>query len=118
MANEISWLLELAVTPGQLDGFRALMPDMVESTRAETGALSYDCSISDDGSVVHLYERYTDSAAALSHLGTFGQKFASRFMGAVTPTRCTVYGTPSDEVKQALSALSPTFMKPLGGFVR
>jgi quinol monooxygenase YgiN len=118
MDAPIAWLLELAVKPGQLDTFRALMEEMVASTLAEPGALSYEWFISDDAGVVHLYERYADSAATVAHLGTFGEWFAGRFLSAVDPTRFTVMGSPSDEAKSALSAFGPTFLCPLGGFVR
>jgi hypothetical protein len=39
-SRQVSWLLALAVKPGELDNFRALMKEMVESTRAESGTLS------------------------------------------------------------------------------
>jgi quinol monooxygenase YgiN len=37
MGDQVSWRVELAVKPGQLDNFRALIGEMVESTRGETG---------------------------------------------------------------------------------
>src|SRR4051794_29147748 len=92
MGAEVSWLLEVEVKPGQLDTFRDLMNEMVVSTRAEPGALSYEWFIGDDGRVVHLHERYADSAASLAHLGTFGEWFAGRFLAAVDPKRLTVMG--------------------------
>jgi hypothetical protein len=67
---------------------------------------------------VHLYERFADSAATLAHLGTFGEKFAGRFLAAVDPTRLTVMGSPSDEAKAALSGFGPTYLGPFGGFAR
>jgi quinol monooxygenase YgiN len=118
MGAQVAWLLEVAVKPGQLDTFRALMQEMVASTRAEPGALGYEWFIDDGGSVVHLNERYADSAAALAHLATFGETFAGRFLAAVEPTRLTVMGSPSDEVRAALSGFGPTHLRPFGGFAR
>ena len=118
MDDHISWLFEVAVKPGQLDDFKALLAEMVESTRTEPGALVYQLSISDDGSAVHLYERYADSVAVLAHVGTFGERFAGRFLAAVDPTRFVVYGSASDEVKEALAAFGPAYMTPFGGFAR
>jgi quinol monooxygenase YgiN len=118
MGEAVSWMLELAVKPGQGDAFKQLMTEMVESTEAEPGALSYEWSITADGTVVHIYERYADSAATLAHLGQFGERFAERFLTAVTPTSLTVYGSPSSEVKDALTAFGPTYLGPFGGFVR
>jgi quinol monooxygenase YgiN len=116
MDREVSWVLEAAVKPGQLDTLRSLMQEMVESTRAEPGTRGYEWFVSDDGDVVHFCERYADSAAALAHAGTFGERFAERFLATVTPTRFTVMGTPTEDVKAALSGLSPTYLQPLGGF--
>ncbi len=118
METPVSWVLEVAVRPGQLDAFQSLMEEMVAATRTEPGALSYEWFIDGDGSVVHLYERYADSAATLAHLWTFGESFAGRFLAAVAPTRFTVMGNPSDEVKSALGGFGPTFLQPFGGFVR
>ncbi len=67
MADHVSWLLEVAVKPGELDTFKALMAEMVESTRTEPGTLIYEWWISDDRSAIHLYERYADSPALLAH---------------------------------------------------
>jgi quinol monooxygenase YgiN len=118
MANEVSWLLEVAVKPGALDSFKVLMKEMVESTSNEPGTLSYEWFITDDGKAVHIYERYADSSATLIHLGHFGEKFAGRFLGAVDPTRLTVFGRPNDAVKSGLAAFKPMYLAPFGGFAR
>ena len=118
MDNRVSWVLEVAVKPGRLENFRVLMREMVESTRTEPGALGYEWFVSEDGAVVHLAERYADSAAALAHLGTFGEKYAGRFLESVDPTRFTVMGNPSEAVQAAMSGFGPTYLRPFGGFVR
>lgn len=118
MGEQVSWLLELAVKPGELEHFRTLMNEMVESTRGEPGAMTYEWFLSEDGTAVHIYERYTDSAATMTHLGNFGAKFAQRFLSMIEPTRLTVYGTPSDEVKGVLNGFGATYLGPFGGFTR
>jgi quinol monooxygenase YgiN len=118
MDREVSWVLELAVKAGKLATFRALMEEMVTSTRDEPGALVYQWFVSDDGTIVHIYERYASSDAVLTHLENFGAKFAERFLAAVDPTRFVVYGTPNDAAKAGLSGLGPTYLGPFGGFVR
>ena len=57
MGEQVSWQVVLAVKPGELDNFRALTREMVESTRDEPGVLSYERFVSADGRVVHAYER-------------------------------------------------------------
>lgn len=118
MGDQVSWLLELAVKPGKLDELRTLMTEMVESTRAEAGTLSFEWFISDDGATVDIYERYADSGAVLAHVTTFGQKFAGRFLAALDPTRLTVFGDPSDEAREALDGFGASYLGNFGGFVR
>jgi quinol monooxygenase YgiN len=87
MSEQVSWFLELAVKPGQIDDVRALIREMAESAQTEPGALNYEWSISGDERVIHSYERYADSGAVLAHLSVFGEKFAERLLGAVDGLR-------------------------------
>lgn len=119
LATEVSWMLELSLKPGQEAEYTALLTEMVSATSAnEAGALSYEWSLSADGATCHIFERYADSAAVLAHLGAFGEKFAGRFLGMLTPVRCVVYGSPSPQVKEGLAVLNPVYMQPVGGFTR
>jgi quinol monooxygenase YgiN len=118
MGEQVSWQVELAVKPGELDNFRALTEEMVEATRGEPGVLSYERFVREDGQVVHVYERYADSAAAVAHLRTFMRKFGERFAGMVDRKRFTVYGTPSAELRGILDGFGATYLEPFGGFSR
>ena len=53
MSDVVSWSLELTIKPGQIDVVRSVIPEMVESTQNEPGALTYEWSISDEESVIH-----------------------------------------------------------------
>ncbi len=119
MSDNVHWVLEIEIKQGELDSFKALMNEMVEATRAnEPDTMNYEWFISDDEGSCHIYERYADSAATMTHLGSFGQNFAERFMAAVAPTRLVVYGDPNDEVRAALSAFGAAHMAQIGGFAR
>jgi quinol monooxygenase YgiN len=119
MSEQVSWLLELEIQAGREDDLRTLMTEMVDATRAnEPGTLDYEWCISSDGKQLHLFERYVDSAATLVHLGTFGNKFAARFMEILKPVGFVVYGAPSDQVRNALAAFGPEYMERIGGFSR
>lgn len=119
MNNEVYWLLELAIQPGKRSEFHQLMSDMIDVTQAnEPDTLNYEWSVSSDETVCHIYERYQDSAAVLIHLSTFGTHFADRFFALLTPTRFVIYGSPSAELKQALSGFNPTYLTSAGGFHR
>jgi quinol monooxygenase YgiN len=116
MGDQISWHVELAVKPDQLENFRTLTGEMVESTRAEPGVLSYQRFVSDDGKFVYAYERYANSAAAVAHLQKFGKHFSGRFLAMVDRMRFTVFGHPSDELRGLLDGLGATYLKPFDDF--
>jgi len=116
MGDQIAWRVELAVKPGKLKNFLALTGEMVEATRDEPGALSFQRFASDNGKFVHVYERYADSAAALAHLRKFATNFSGRFVSMVDRTRFTVYGNPNDELRALLDGFGATYMRPFGDF--
>ena len=119
MSDVIEWVLEMDVQAGQADNVAALLDDMVSATeRDEPGALVYEYYTNADRSQVTVLERYRDSAAAMVHLGNFGEKFADRFLAAFAPTRFTVYGPASDELRAALSGFGAVHMDYLRGFAR
>ncbi len=119
MKSDVYWMLELDVQAGREDDFRPLMAEMVSATQAnEPGTLNYEWSTSADGKRCHLYERYVDSAAVMTHLGTFGERFAARFLEVLKPIRLVVYGSPSPAVKGALAGFNPVYMEAVGGFSR
>ena len=119
MSEHVYWILELDLQTGKEEEFRALMEEMVTATRAnEPGALNYEWSTSDDGRVCHIFERYADSAATMQHLANFGEKFAARFMEILSPTQFTVYGSPNQQVKDALATFGVAIMQQVGGFSR
>jgi len=118
MSDVVSWDLRLSVKEGELESFRTLMGEMVESTKEESGTLAYEWFVSDDGGSVHIYERYADSDAVMAHLGNFGEKFADRFFAAIDPTGFDVYGDADANVREALGGMGANFMGPFGGFSR
>jgi len=116
MGGEISWHVELRVKPGQLGNFRTLTGEMVAATRREPGVLSYQRFVSEDGTIIHVYERYADSAAAVAHLEAFAKRFAGRFSAMVERETFTVFGYPSAALKAVLDRFHATYLKPLGDF--
>lgn len=119
MKSEVAWILELQVQDGRENDSRVLMAEMVSATEAsEPGTLNYEWSLSADGKLCHIYERYTDSGAVMTHLTTFGERFAGRFQEVLQPLRVIVYGSPSAAVKDALAELNPMYMESAAGFSR
>lgn len=118
MTTAVSWMLRATINNGASDDFRSLMDEMVESAGGEPGTTNYEWFIDGSESSFHIYERYADSDAAMTHIETFGAKFAERFMSLVEISEMTVYGEPSDDVRQALAGLDSNFYGILGGFSR
>ncbi len=119
MSSHVSWFLDLNIQAGREKDFKNLLDEMVAATRAnEPGTLDYEWSTSADGTECHLFERYADSEAALTHIATFGETFAKRFLEILQPQRFVVYGSPSPAVKSALAGFNPVYMSTVGGFSR
>jgi quinol monooxygenase YgiN len=115
MTEQIGWCVELEVQPGRLDSFLVLTAEMVDETAKESGVLSYQRFVSEDGMICHAVERYESSDAATRHLQTFRDKFAEQFSSMVTRRCFTVYGSPDAELKTMLDGFGATYLIPFGG---
>lgn len=118
MSGHVHWMIEASIGDGQLDAFKALMAEMVVGTKGEPGTINYEWFLSADEGTCHLYERYVDSDATMVHMGTFGEKYAQRFLAILALTRFTVYGDPDDAVRGTLDKLGAAYMTEVGGFAR
>ncbi len=83
MSEAISWSIEASIKPGQLDDFNALAEELVQSTQSGPNALAYEWFLSEDEGTCHIYERYSNSAAALNHMAGCGSVFMGRLNGFV-----------------------------------
>ena len=117
MSDAVHWTLEVVVNDGQLGAFKALLGEMVASTKSEVNTLMYEWYFNEDESVCFINERYRDSAAAMTHLQAFGG-FAERFMASVKPKRLVVMGKPGGDVREALAGLDPDYYEMHAGFSR
>jgi len=117
MSDQIYWILQVAIHPGKLEDFRSVANDLIAKTKLEPGTLGYQWNLSDDESICHIYERYQNAEALLTHVQSFGA-FAKHFMEACHPTSFHVYGPANDAVVAALDDLQPVYFSELGGFSR
>ena len=118
MSDVASWVVDVSIKSGQLENFKALVKELVQSTRTEPNTLAYEWFLSEDNSACHIYELYADSAATMAHPGTFGEKFAERLIGTVDIKSFTVYVAPRDEVKGVLGGFGATSMGQLNCLAR
>lgn len=119
MNENIITMAEFSIKPGELDNFKVLVKEMVETTQAnESDMMAYEFFISEDGMSCQIIERYVDSDAVMTHLGHFGPKFGGRFMALAEPKGSKVCGNPSDELKEVMRGFGAMIFAPVGGFTR
>jgi quinol monooxygenase YgiN len=117
MSTAISWLFEAAVKPDGLDEYRALASEITaDNEAAELGQVIFEWFLDDHE--IHIYERYSDADAAVTHVGRFVANYAERFLSLCTPTRMSVYGEPTDELKAAIAGFNPRYYGPVAGHAR
>lgn len=119
MSECVGWVIKMDIKDGKLNEFKSLMSEMVEATKKnEPGALSYEWYFNEAETQCQIYEKYTSSQATMIHLGAFGENFAERFMSSVKPTGVDFYGSPSDELREAMKGFGPAYFTHVGGFTR
>ena len=126
MSDDLFFVVELEVKPGQIDELRSVMEEMVGRTRTdEPGTVGYEWFLSADGTACHIYERYADEAGVLAHSATFPETLSRRAQ-AFRPIQLTAYGTLTDAIREkrieplrkAVLGISVILLEPLGGFTR
>jgi quinol monooxygenase YgiN len=115
-SEQVYWVFTVAVD--QMDKFMPLIPKLVAATEKEPGALQFEFNIGDDQKTVDIFERYTDSKAALFHQTESFAPNSKEFFAVAKLTRWIIYGRPSDEFKKANADFHPIYMTPFDGFVR
>jgi quinol monooxygenase YgiN len=115
-SEQVYWVF--TVTVDQMDKFRPLVPKLVAATEKEPGSLQFEFNVGDDQKTVDIFERYTDSKAALFHQTESFGRFSEEFFDVAKLTRWVIYGRPSDEFKKANADFHPIYMTQFDGFVR
>lgn len=112
----VAWMIESTIN--DREALDSVMADLVESVQVnEPGTTHYEWSISEDGTRLFNYDRFESSEAAMAHLAGFGP-FAERYLAALSPIRVVLYGTPNEDVRDALAAFNAEPVAEHGGFAR
>lgn len=115
----VTWTIECRIVPDQLPQVRQLADELTQMClHDEPGTRSYEWAVDPSGSVVHIFERYVDSDAAMAHIRLFEARFIDRFRALLRPERVVLIGSPSPELLASLAALSPLVLQPIMGFHR
>jgi len=115
-SEQVYWVF--TVTVDQMDKFMSLISKLVAATEKEPGALQFEFNIGEDQKTVDIFERYTDSKAALLHQRESFAPSSKEFFALAKLNRWVIYGTPSDQFKKANGDFHPIYMTPFDGFVR
>jgi quinol monooxygenase YgiN len=116
--ENIYWVVTCAVRPDHLPEFKMVVGQLVAAAKEEPGTLAYEFAIDADQTTIHIFERYRDSDAVVSHVTqTFGP-FAERFLTLVKVSGFVVYGTPNAEAQRVLVGFNPVYMTLFDGFRR
>ncbi|MEI6002297.1 antibiotic biosynthesis monooxygenase [Paraburkholderia bengalensis] len=114
--DETFWRIEVEILPGKLEEFRALVRELIVSSRQEPGTLDYDWYFNANDTICHTYERYRNSEAVIAHATTFGATFAERFSQACRQIGLDVYGSPNEKATAILDAYNPRYFALRDGF--
>ncbi len=117
MTSNIYWILEADIGVGNLGALKRLTSEFCEATREEEGTIAYEWSLSADESVLHIYERFADSGAALAHLERVGPRLPELF-GLVSLTEIECYGAATGAFKEAVKELPVVYFESFNGFHR
>jgi len=115
----VAWIIEASVKPENLDSISSLMNEMsLDFMENERQTQNFEWSVDSTQTLLHLHERYEDSATALGHVKSFRSKYGERFKSLISPFRVVVYGHPSELLSNELQPLRPVILNCLGGFTR
>lgn len=115
----VAWIIEAECDPANHQAIADLAAEMSHHFHSnESRTTHFEWSTSADHAKVVLHERYADSEAALSHIASFGERFAERFMALVAPKRVLVSGYPSATLQDTLAGMSPEMLTTFAGFSR
>lgn len=116
-SDQIYWVITFTVD--QMDKFKPVVQKLVAATEKEPGTLEYEYAVGDDQKTVDIFERYTNSHAAVVHVTeNFGPNFSKDFLAVAKPARFVVYGVPTEELKKTLADFHPIYMTPFDGFTK
>lgn len=118
MTDSIRAIAEYAIPEGKLDEFKRMAAEIIDEVRAnEPNTLSYEWFLSKDESKCYVVQRYRDSEAVLAHLANIAD-LSGRLHEVAPLTGVMIFGSPSDELRQALERVGPKVFEHWNGVTR
>jgi quinol monooxygenase YgiN len=114
--NDLYWVFTLSLQPEDFEEFKELVARIVRESAKEPGTLAYQYSVNEDKTTVHIFERYQNSSAFVSHVENTFAQFAEQFLALVSVVSLTVYGAPDASARKALDSFNAVYMTIFDGF--
>lgn len=115
--EHVYWILKAQIQAGKVERVKELAAQFCERARDEDGMLAYEWSVSEDGTSLHVYERYVDSDAALTHFENVAPH-VGELLAVVKPTGTDCYGATSPAFRTAVEGYGMSYFVPIAGFHR
>ena len=118
MTNYIRAIAEVSIPEGKINEFKKMAAEIIDKVEAnEPNTLSYEWFLSNDESKCYVVQSYKDSEAVMAHLGNIGD--LSGPLHEVAPlTGLMIFGSPSDELRQAIEHVGPKIFEHWNGVAR
>jgi quinol monooxygenase YgiN len=118
MTNHIRATAEVSIPEGKINEFKKLAAEIIDRVEAtEPNTLSYEYFLSNDESKCYVVQLYKDSKAVMAHLANIGD-LAGPFHAVAPLTGLRIFGSPSDELRQALEPVGARIFEHWNGVTR
>lgn len=117
MTENVYWILKAQVQEGNADKVRQLAAKFCDQTQQEAGTIAYEWALSEDDSVLHIYERFANAEAALAHIANVGDDLP-HLLALISLDGIECYGAHDDAFRKAVAELPMTYMNTFAGFHR
>jgi quinol monooxygenase YgiN len=117
-SRSVHYTIQFDVTDGNMGEFESLADKAIATVEAdEPDCVAYRWDL--NGSSVRLFERFTDEAAMMAHLGgSVATDIFPKLMAIAPVSRFDIHGDVSDEARAALEAFGGTIYTCWKGFDR
>ena len=116
MSTHVYWLVDVSFRPENSQAFRVLAEEIAKVSDEEPGCTAYECNFDAEGTGCRIFEAFKDSPSVVTHVETFGAKYAERFMALCEVNSITLMGHPDQTVKDTMSGFAPLIFEGEGGF--
>jgi quinol monooxygenase YgiN len=118
MTNYIRANAEHSISDGKINEFKKLAAEILERVEAnEPNTICYEWYLSNDESKCYVVQIYKDSESVMAHLGNIVDLMGP-FHEVAPLTGLMIYGSPSDELRQALEPVGPKIFEHWNGVTR